>query len=296
MLSYTGRRNLWVDITNNNSATHLSLGDRLMNTITRQILAKSWWFLFVQKDETTVANTQAYKLPGDCAKLTSAPYITISSQRYTPKKCPTRRFWDKLNRSTTYNDIPQWFYVTGNECLFWPIFSTSGNTITFNYRKMIKDLSIADYTEGTITTATNGSTEIKGDGTTWTSAMAGRYLKITSENGDGIWYKIASVTDNTTIVLDQKYVGSDISSGSENYEIGEMSLLPYGFGALPVYKAAEIYYTSIKPDAQKATLYKGLFSELYSQFKAEHGATTDILTSDEEDESVADNPNLYVTL
>ena len=75
------------------------------------------------------------------------------------------------------------------------------------------------YNTGTVS-LTNGSTAVVGTTTLWTAnAKAGDYVFFTSNSQRdlGGWYKIASITNNTNLVLTQTYAGS--TSGSENYII-----------------------------------------------------------------------------
>jgi len=70
--------------------------------------------------------------------------------------------------------------------------------------------TVATYTTGTAI-VTNGSTTVTGVGTTWTSAMVGRKFRHADE---AAYYRIASVTNTTTLVLEQAYQGDTDSTGS----------------------------------------------------------------------------------
>lgn len=301
MLSYTARRNLFGTLSNDSGSNNLTLGDTLMNAIVREIVKKRPFdFLKDTKTALTAASTQFYKLPYNCGKLISPPTITISNTVYTPKKCSSREQWDRLNMvSNITSNIPEWYFVFGSQVGFYPKPASDSNTITYLYSKLVKDLSIADYTTGTIVTATNGSAAIVGSGTSWTAGMAGMFIKITdtaaANGGDGMWYEISAVTDATHLTLDKVYGGVSISTGSAAYTIGQMSVLPYGFGILPVYKACQIYFTSVKPDKVKAELYKNLFNELYASLVENHSLNSfDPTILDEDADAI--NPNLQVWL
>lgn len=297
MLSYTQRRGLFGDLTNNAIAAHLTLGDTLLNSVTRQIMnMRSWWFLFASPTDTTVASQANYPLPGNCAKLISAPYITVSSTRYTPKRCPDRATWDKLNQTSRTGDIPEWFYIYADDVYFYPAPATAGNTITFPCRKKTKDLSTADYTTGTVDIITNGDTSVTGSGTTWAATHVGSYIKLATPKGDNLWYEISAFTSATVITLAREYAGTSQTTGAAiSYIIGEMSGLPEGYDEISVYRACELYFTSIKPDKTKAALYKNLAAELLSQLIADHGSTTDIAGIDDVD-ILMENPNLHIAL
>lgn len=295
MLTYTNQRNLFGDLTENSTTANLTLGDTLINSYTKKIFAKKdWHFLEATATETTTASGQFYNMPYNARKLLSAPTMTVSSTIYTPQRCPNREFWDRLNISSYAADIPQYYYIFGGQVGFYPKTNAS-NTITFSYLKGHKDLSIADYTTGSITTATNGSTAIVGSGTTWTAKMAGRWLKITDSDtantGDGEWYEISSVTDATNLVLKREYGGTSISAGSADYTIGQISALPDGFHELPVYMAVEDYYIRDKKPAL-ADRYRILAQELERDLNKMHGnKTSDVNIYPDEPEVI--NPNLY---
>lgn len=68
------------------------------------------------------------------------------------------------------------------------------------------------YTTGTITIA-NGGDEVVGSGTTFTSAMVGRFILL-GEGGDYQWYEISAFTDTTHIDISTPYTGPSLSGDS----------------------------------------------------------------------------------
>ena len=303
MFTYTGLRNLFGDLTNNSSSANLTLGDTLINNFTRQIVG-GHDFDFLEKSVTmsTVASQQFYNLPFDYEKLINVT-VTISSTVYTPKPCYSRVKWDELNTTTSItSDIPQEYFIFNGQLGFYPKpASATTNAITFIFKRAVRDLSIADYTTGGIITAVNASTALVGTGTTWTVSMAGRYLRITESDtaskGDGFWYEISSSGTATTITLVKGYNGTAITSGNAAYTIGQVSILPETYQILPVYMAAELFFTSIQPDQTRAALYKNLGKELYRQLIADHlNKTTGVTIGDGIYGRELYNPNLYPSL
>lgn len=73
--------------------------------------------------------------------------------------------------------------------------------------------TIAPYETGTIT-VTNGSKTITGSGTTFTSAMAGRKIRVAGGNA---YYRIAAFVSTTEITLEYNYPGSTASA--QTYKI-----------------------------------------------------------------------------
>ena len=300
MKTYTSLRSLFGDLTNNSSTSNLTLGDTLMNIATRQILnIKQWFFKEGSDTITTVASQQFYNLPANYGTLISTS-VTVSSTTYTPLQVNTRQEWDRINQSSSVtSDIPEFFYIFDNQIGFYPTPSTAGNTINIYFNKKVVDLTTADYTTGTIVTATNGSTSITGSGTTWTSGMTGKWLKITATNatkgGDDRFYQIASIDSSTTLTLERKYLGTSIATGSASYLIGDVSILPEDFQQLPVFRAVEIYYTSVKPEPTQAQLYKGLYAEGLSGLKMQFsGKSTDPVVDTGIEKREIINPNLTI--
>ena len=172
MLTYTKQRNTFGNLANVSDSTTLSIADDLINDRTRFIVsARPWWFLEKAFTMTTVASTQFYALPGQVDRIISSPYVTVGSVNYTPREAPSREFWDNLNLVTYSSQIPEWWYQYGTTLGFFPTPSASSNTITVNAKQKVIDLSLADYTTGTITTIANGGTADTGSGTSWNASM-----------------------------------------------------------------------------------------------------------------------------
>lgn len=142
---------------------------------------------------------------------------------------------------------------------------TAGNTITFNYKRRVTDLTFADYTTGTVT-ATNGSSAITGAGTGFVAnylPSAGNvfnlnlWIKITPPSGDGNWYQINSLDSATTLTLVNKYQGGTTSGAS--FIIGQMPLLLEDYHDMLVYRALMIYFSTIVNNPEK----RKEFAEMY---------------------------------
>lgn len=71
--------------------------------------------------------------------------------------------------------------------------------------------TIAEYTTGTV--ATDGTTGVTGTSTVWTPAMTGRKFK--TDEHDEI-YRIAQRVSNTSIILDEAFLGDDETTGAYN--------------------------------------------------------------------------------
>ena len=301
MLTYTGRRNLFGDLCNNSASATLTLADTLMNLQDRRIIsAKDWPFLWRQYTKNTVADESSIKLPAYTYKPQGV-YVTVGSYRYTPTEVTNREDWDKLNATTFSSDIATHYFVYDEAIELFPTPSTSNNVVTFNARRRTKDLTISDYTTGTITDiATSGvTTTITGSGVTWGTGMIGQYIRVNQTNaalgGDGFWYEIASVPTSTTLTLVRTYGGTAITGASATYTIGEGSLIPEPHDILPVYAALNVYFTSTDPNKTKADLYGNLFNDGYDQMVRDHGSKVNVVLDDGtgQYENIV-NPNLYI--
>ena len=300
MMTFTALRNLYGVLTNDTSSAALTVGDSLVNTAYRLITsAKDWDFLQRTKTDSTVASQQFYNLPADYDSLVNVT-VTQGTTVYTPRECPSRVQWDSLNATTSWtSNFPEWYFIFNGTIGFYPTPSSStASAITYIYRKRISDLSSADYTTGNISAITTATTAVTGSGTTWTAPMAGRYIRVTPTDtalasGDGLWYEVSSATA-TAIVLSDAYLGSTISSNTA-YTIGQVPVLPEPYQVLPVYKAVEIYFSSIMPDTPKAELYRRQYDEYYARLLADYGPKTSNVVI-ETMPRYPRNPNLLVTL
>ena len=242
--------------------------------------------------------TQSYALPAYISKPQSI-YVTVGSYRYSPKEVTNRRDWDKLNEVQISSNIVTHFFVYDGQIQIFPRQSSS-NVITFNARRIAKDLQIADYSTGTVDIVTNGSTLVTGSGTTWTTPMAGRWIKITPSNttasaGDGYWYEIDAVTSATTLILRRPYGGTSLTTGAgASYTIGEVSMIPEPHDQIPVFEALKIFYTSVDPNPPQAKFYGQLSSELQTQMFADYSSKTNVVLDDGNTKDFI-NPNLLVS-
>jgi hypothetical protein len=301
MKSFTNLRNLYGSISNNTDSANMTLGDEWINDGHRMILGSmSWWFM--EKEGTpisTVASQQYVELPADFEKMESVK-VTIGSTNHIPKECQSREQWDRLNSTTSItSDTPEWYFIFGKRLYFYPTpASSTSNAVTPVYKKSTKDLSIANYTIGTIVSITSGATALVGSGTTWTAAMVGRYIRITDSDtalkGDGQWYEIGSYTSATSIGLSKPYQGTTIAAGAAAYTIGQMPPYPETYHVLPVWYALSEYYDQ-KEDA-RSTKYYNKFINGIKQMKADVSQKSVNVVLDRGIDYPQTNPNLFVKL
>lgn len=208
-------------------------------------------FLEATKDMTTVASQESYQIPNGFRKLIDM-YIysgpgTSADVIYSPEMIfdPTKWKMIKQMRLGT-GSVPYFTYVENKTFKIIPTPDTTGNLITLRGRLQTRDLSIADYTTGTIVSIANGAVAVIGAGTTWTADMVGRYIQITETTaalgGDGFWYEIAAVADTTHLTLVKPYEGVSIAAGAAAYTIGQCSVIPEAYDVGVVQRSAAVYW------------------------------------------------------
>ena len=219
---------------------------------------------------STVASQQFYTLPSDYLFM-KAVTITVGGQVHPVFEEESQEMWDLANVTVQTSDIPEKYFlrpgfgIAGVEIGFAPRPSTAGNTMTFTYEATDKDLSQDKYTGGNIA-VTSGSAAVVGTATTFTAAMAGRYLKL--DSGDGMFYKVQSFTDTEHITLENVYEGAALTG--QAYQIAEIFALPEEMQILPVYYALWFYFMGPKKDKDQAALYRGLFVDELEKGRGRH--------------------------
>ena len=154
-------------------------------------------------------------------------------------------------------------------------------------------LKVATTSAVTIRTA-NGGDIVTGNATSWTTAMQGFVFQITQPTGDAFWYKIDTVYNTTTLSLLTYYNGTAITAGSATYIIGQTSIIPPASQLIPIYRAANIYYTIISKDESRAGAYKALADTLEATMKADFGnKSNDPTVQDDFGQNII-NPNLTI--
>lgn len=296
MLTLTGSQTLYGQLTDNVNSANTTFGTTMINEGIRIMLGDlPWPFLETTTTALTVAGTQTYTLPANLSRLVNV-YIQVGTYKYQPTNVTNFDDWNSLNNpSGVQSDNVSFFFVLGNTIQFWPTPSSSGSTITYEYLQSTKDISVADYTAGTILTATNGSASITGFGTSWNAGMVGKWLRITSDSvankGDGFWYQISAVGSTTTLTLAAVYAGVSIVAGAAAYTIGDCSLIPEKYQTGPVFFATSEYYRK-QDDQPRADRYLQKFEDSMLRMKNEYGTkTTQVVIDDNSDYQVI-NPNL----
>ena len=242
---------------------------------------------------------QYYPAPPNYSKMKSVT-ITIGNLQWTLDEINTVQEWNQLNVFPYYADIPKNFFVYpggehGTQVGIWPIPSTTGNLITYSYKFRVPDLSIADYTSPGTASATAGSYNVIGTGTSFTPTsnqqLESRWIKFNQTAGDNLWYQIYSINNTTSITLYMPYQGINVSATAGGYTIGQMPLLMSDFHDMLLYKPLYTYYSSVNKDIEKANQFKELYNERLERLAEYSGSNTVDVNLGRK--SIGPNPNLF---
>lgn len=257
MKTYTQLRNLTAKYCNVNTQDtgKMAVIDENINDSIRTICnlhGGKLRFLESTHDMYTVANQAAYQIPNKYRKLIdmytySGDGTSQSDVIYTPEMIFDPTKWKKvLQARYGSQNVPYFTYVENRRFFLYPTPQSDGLLIKLRGRLNTRDLTIADYTTGTIVSVARDGTAVVGSGTTWTQEMVGSYIQIAvtqaNNGGDGFWYEIAEVTDTTHLVLTKPYEGVSISAGSAAYTIGQCSPIPEAYDVGIVYRATALYW------------------------------------------------------
>jgi hypothetical protein len=227
-----------------------------------------------KKTTTTVANQQSYQLPPDILWVKTVT-ITVGNTTDPLIEVEDQDAWNRMN-ATPVTGIPRWFFyrprfgINGGELQLLPIPSASNYTITLIGEANDKDLSADTYSDGTVT-VTEGSAVVNGSGTTFTSAMVGRYFRSNGSLSDGFWYRIAARNSNTSITLENVYEGATQSGAT--YQIDEAFALPEEMQQLPIWGALAEYY-GMKQNTEQEAKYLAKFTAGLQNAKKRYGTKT----------------------
>jgi len=261
-----------------------------------------FWQTGLSAAATTAISTigvQAYPIPANVSKIKNDT-ITVGQLVYTPAPVRSIQEWTMLNALPYTSDIPAYYFIYQNQVMFWPIPSTSGNLITFNYQARVADLSYADYSTGTVAT-TAGSNLVTGTTTSWNTtgtyplnvdlSYANLQISVTPPKGDGLYYPIQRFTTDTALTLNLALVNTPVTTGAA-YTIGQFPLLHEDFQDMLVYGPLRIYFSSIVKDPDKFKLYQALYDQKKELMEAYLG--TKSVNVDLGAQPIPSNPNLFL--
>jgi hypothetical protein len=249
----------------------------------------------------TTVGVQAYNLPANLSKAKDFT-VSISQQKFTPVEITSRREWDQVNYLPYNGNIVNYFFIYNDQINFFPIPSTTGNVITINYKTRVPDFSFADYSTGNLTTAAVGATTITGTGTSWGTtglfplntdvSFYNLMIRINPPNGDGIWYPISTFNSDISVTLSVPIVNAPNITSGTTYTIGQFPLLEEDFHDMLVYGALQVYYSSIKKDADAAKKFEDMYTERLTLLSDYAGSKTTMSVDLGQSPQIV-NPNFF---
>lgn len=264
------------------------------------------WADGLNSTATTAIKTvgvQYYTIPANVSKVKNET-LNIGQLKFQPRFIQSRQEWDDVNFLPYTSDIPQYVFIYNGQMGIWPIPSTTGNIMTFNYKTRVADLSFSDVTDGHIDSAgmVVGSTAVTGTGTSWSAtdkfptgvdvSYYNLQLNAAPPNGDGIWYPISQFASDTALTLQVPVINAPNITSSTNYTIGQMPLLSEDFHDMLVYYALTVYFTSVVDNPEKFKMYQSLYQQKLQLL--EDYAGTKQVNVDLGAEPNPTNPNLFI--
>jgi hypothetical protein len=275
MKSFTQTYTDTQSITKDSSADALTLLKMWINECAHHILSLSDWnFNKDSKQLTSIALQQDYDPPYNAAKI-SYVRIYVGGVWYTPKEVKSGTLWSKLNYVAIYSDVPNYWHVhnRSRKIGIYPVPSSTAQTIKIGFTKRIRDLSVADYTTGTVSTTANSTTIVGAGGATFNPKMVGRWIKITSADtvlGD-MWFEISDYTNATTIVVRESM---PVAITGASYVIAEMIPFMDGFEEIALKYALDKYY-QFREKPALAREYERQWTESVSEMMARDQRSAD---------------------
>ena len=206
--------------------------------------------------DTTVVGQQNYNYPVGVFMVDDV-VVTIGSVQYPLTTIYSQHSWNVLNAIQIQpTAIPQFIFPRKYDYGIWPI-PQGTYPITFYGFQRDRDLTIEDYTTGTVT-MTAASTTVTGSSTTFIPDMVGRWISVTSEvTGHGYWYRITGYTSPTVLTIGQPYAG--LTNSSLAYTIGETPQLPEEAHICLLDGTTADFYSGFRANQAQATWFNNKF-------------------------------------
>lgn len=262
-----------------NSATLMQFFNDSRRTV-GGINGGKWPWLEIEETSLTVADQEYVEIPNHIRRIITARQqngASTGSVVYPLRMVFDPQRWDIiLAQLLGSSDVPWYAYQRNQRLYIQPTPSSTGNLVIMRGRMKIRDLSVADYTTGTVVTATTDSKAIVGNGSTvWTASMAGRYIRITETNaangGDEYWYEIASVQDANHLTLTKPYQGTSIAVGTAAYIIGQITYEPETYQMAPIYRAVAQWWDFKEDMALSSRYWKAYDGGVEAGLSKEYG-------------------------
>lgn len=279
-------------------------GEQRSTLFTNSSTAITWTGGLTASATTAIKSVgvQDYTIPANVSKIKDNT-LNVGQLKYVPIEIKTRQEWDLINFLPYTSDIPQYYFIYNGKLSIFPIPSTTGNIITFNYKTRVIDMNINDYTTpGTITTMTSGSTSVTGTSTTWATTLGvptgvdisylNLYLRADPPKGDGIWYPISQITSDTVLVLANTVINTATTGAT--FTIGQMPLLSEDFHTMLTDGPLMTYFSSIVENPNKYKQFEDSYNKKL-ELLAEYAGTKSVQVDLGQEPNMT-NTNLFYNL
>ncbi len=220
---------------------------KLMYNVGYKIILTEFQRQVTEEESTTsmVVGQRGYQVPPECLTpkgfellddTTVDPLIEVSSDT----NWSLLKSGDQRGRPTHFHYKPR-FGIGAGVVELSPVPSSASYILRITYEARDKDLSQLAVVSGTVN-LTYGSATVSGAGTSFSTAMIGRYLIPTSADTNGLPLRITGVASSTSLQLENGYSGPDKSAA--NYRIVEIANLPDDMQIIPCYFALEQHWSS----------------------------------------------------
>lgn len=260
MITWSQLRQRYQDFTKLATTAHVTFGDSMLNYAHQELVeAGNYNFREFVKNITSILDRYYYPLPPSYGQMREVTWVDGTNE-YPLDEVVSWKEWNYLRSSSTGSGTPPTHYFvvkgavgnTSMEIWVWPTPSEASKTLRCTFNKIVPNMSVVDYTTGTIT-ATNGSATIAGSATTvWTSAMVGRSIQLP----DGYWYDIIAVGAVNSLTIHTEYQGT--TTAGATYTIAEVPLVPENFQDAIWQYAVGMYFAKER-QLEDSTYWKTLY-------------------------------------
>lgn len=223
-------------------------------------------------------NQQYYTLPADSIRG-SAVRVNNGSLIFPITSIESEQAWNALNVIPNFAVFyPQKYFFRGaTEVGVWPIPSASlpgGLIIAYDAR--LQDMYIDD-TVGINITATNASQTITNTTHSFKTTMVGMKFSVT-DGSDGNWYTVLSYINDNTLVLDNYYQGSTVTTTSTI--IGDCPDIPEEYQQGLEFYALHIFHLLKRGNVNKSNEFKALYDTMHDGYVGAYASkeTSQVLT------------------
>lgn len=280
----TGSSTAWTSLNSNNMLLKVSGNNEIYrvtySAATTLTLDRTWVETDISATNTDYTLFQdRYALASDYDRLILDPNKSVY---YWLAGNPVYLQWrdpDTFETQQTYQEgFPTYYtikWISGDPYIFIDPPDDSARTINYVYMPLLTRMS--EYTTGTITTLANAGTAVTGSSTDFDGYVSDTstydyYFRL-DRDGTGsasVWYKVASASSNTALVLSDVYTGTAVSAGTLAYTISKISLLPAGLDLAIVYGAAIVSAVD-QGNSKQATDWGVLYSTIINQYRSIEG-------------------------